>query len=136
MAWVLPHKYPIAPVKSTSAWSPSAISGHAFQGLMGCLAAYLEFPEVTAYRADLVKLAVDIGDRRVLAGIHYPSDNAMSWWVAFQCVKYVAKDDAQLKTMREFLRDAVQGSLLWDPMKKSVAHKALMDEVTKAVNEN
>lgn len=136
MAWVLGHKYPIAPSSSISAWSPSAISGHAFQGLMGCLGAYLEFPALAAYRDDLVELAADIGDRRVLAGIHYPSDNAMSWWTAFQCVKHVAKDNAQKATMRQFLRDAAQGSRFWEPMVKSAAHKALMDEVTAAVNEN
>lgn len=136
MSWILKHKYPIAPLPSTSAWSPSANSGHAFQGLMGCLAAYLEFPALAGYRDDLAILAADIGDRRVLAGIHYPSDNAMSWWAAFQCVKHVATDAAQLKTMREFLRAAVSGSLLWKAMQPSAAHKPIVDEVILALNEN
>jgi hypothetical protein len=136
MSWILGHKYPIAPMASLTAWSPSANSGHAFQGLMGCLGAYLEFPSLAPYRDDLAMLAADIGDRRVLAGIHYPSDNAMSWWAAFQCVKHVAKDDAQRQVMRDFLRDAIQGSSLLAPMKKSAAHKPLMDEVTAALNEN
>jgi hypothetical protein len=118
---------------SVSAWSPSAISGHAFQGLMGCLALHQEFAALGPYRKELLKLAVDIGDRRVLAGIHYPSDNAMSWWVAFQCVEHIAANDNEKGEMLQFIRDAVSGSLVWAEMQASPAHGTLVKVLTPLV---
>jgi membrane-associated phospholipid phosphatase len=129
---------PIRPQPSLSAWSPSAISGHAFQGLMGCLATYFAFPTLGPYRHALVMLAADIGDRRVLAGIHYPSDNAMSWWLAFQCIDHISQDPTQGDAMRAFVRDAVTGSFLWDEMRKktAAAHAPIVKKLLRLVSGN
>lgn len=64
--------------------SPSMSSGHALQGLMfaaGTFEALLQKGvELTpGGRIGLAQFGVDIGDRRVFAGIHYPSDNIASW---------------------------------------------------------
>ena len=126
----------IAPQPSISAWSPSAISGHSFQALMGVLTTYLDFSALAPHRDELLRLAVDIGDRRVLAGIHYPSDNAMSWWVAFNCIEHVARDKAQEAEMRKFIREAVAGSRVWAAMEKSAAHKPLVDELNTLLTGN
>lgn len=77
---------PIVVERSSSAITPAMISGHCIQGTLalasveagldGWLAA---FPAV---RDVLRRFLVDTGDRRVLAGLHYPSDNIGSWYTA------------------------------------------------------
>jgi hypothetical protein len=122
---------PRIPLKpSISAWSPSSISGHAFNGLMGCLALHRHLTALGPYRSELVDLAIDIGDRRVLAGIHYPSDNAMSWWVALKCVEHLTPNKDEKVSMREFISDAVRASQLWPLMQASRAHHPLVEALT------
>jgi hypothetical protein len=65
--------------------SPALISGHCFQGAMGGVAArefgsQIGIDEATSKA--LQRHAVDVGDRRVFAGVHYPSDNLSSWITA------------------------------------------------------
>lgn len=81
-----PHPHLFAEGAVTSALP----SGHAIQGLQGICAAYLEYmrlPSMTsAARTRVQQYAVDMGDRRVMAGVHYPSDNLASWCMAlFLC---------------------------------------------------
>jgi len=68
---------------------PSMISGHAIQGLAGLMGVAERFElDAIAVDADqwawIYQLAVDFGDRRVLAGVHYPSDNLASWILALR----------------------------------------------------
>jgi len=64
--------------------TPSACGGHCVQGVLGIGGVYEYFiqsgVDLQEKSQDSLKLyAVDIGDRRVMAGIHYPSDNLSSW---------------------------------------------------------
>lgn len=70
----------------------SLISGHGAQGILGVAAAWLlETAEARATsRAHAMQLAVDFGDRRVMAGVHYPSDNFASWVTVTRYAKYYA----------------------------------------------
>lgn len=71
-----------------SAVSPSMISGHAMQGLMGRCAGFLrarrELERVPGAAGAMEQYAIDVGDRRVYAGVHYPSDNLGSWLVSLR----------------------------------------------------
>ncbi len=68
--------------------TPSLVSGHCLQASVGACAAYV------ALRFDLEALPgtvgllqqylIDAGDRRVFAGVHYPSDNISSWFCALR----------------------------------------------------
>ena len=109
---------------AASALSSSAISGHAFQGLFGCLNVHLEFGQKMDARekGDLLNLAVDIGDRRVIAGIHYPSDNAMSWRVALETIDRLNRTPDQIREMRRFVIGAVNNSRIFQAMRASSAH--------------
>lgn len=65
--------------------SPAMISGHTLSGAMGGVAAryaLLEHAHEPAADRALMQHTVDVGDRRVLAGVHYPSDNIGSWITA------------------------------------------------------
>ena len=70
----------------------SLISGHGAQGMLGVAAAWLlETAEAReTSRARAMQLAVDFGDRRVMAGVHYPSDNFASWVTVTRYTKHYA----------------------------------------------
>jgi PAP2 superfamily len=67
--------------------SPALPSGHGLQGLIAAASVYETWIEAgltmdKSSIASLGQFAVDVGDRRVMAGIHYPSDNIASWILA------------------------------------------------------
>ncbi len=82
--------------EATSALHPSMISGHCIQGLMGGVGIFerllldrIPFSE-DSWTA-LQQFIVDFGDRRVMAGVHYPSDNISSWLLALDLCKHVCE---------------------------------------------
>lgn len=86
-----------------SAVTPSLISGHAFSGLVVRCGALLDkLPVVERQLHGLRRMKqymVDIGDRRVFAGVHYPSDNLASWWCALRlCDHYYGTAGQLAKT--------------------------------------
>ncbi len=125
--WIDPSSPPYTYL-SKSAWSPSAISGHAFQGMMGCLNVFRVFGQKNKKLTpdEIVKLqmlAVDIGDRRVFAGVHYPSDNAMSWWVALDAIPYMAGDKAEATALHDFVVASLRSSEVYSRMEKSKSNE-------------
>lgn len=60
------------PHDSLSAQSPSYPSGHAIQGLFLCNVIAYHYEDK---KDDLMKLARQIADSRIILGLHYPSDN-------------------------------------------------------------
>ena len=111
---------------ASSAWSPSAISGHSFQGMMAALRIYTTYHDVMTDGEEkaLKKLAVDMGDRRVLAGVHFPSDNLMSWWTALEVLPFIKKNDAEEERMHAFVTGAIRESEIYQRMKANAGHHA------------
>lgn len=72
----------------SSAVTPSLISGHSFSGLVVRCGALIEkrlgIERNLNALAGMQQYMVDIGDRRVFAGVHYPSDNMASWYCALR----------------------------------------------------
>ena len=101
--------------------TPALISGHCFQGAITGCNLYLH---VRKYHASPLQLevlkqfTVDIGDRRVFAGVHYPSDNLSSWFTALALVPHVFPSDV-VSDVRRFLWSAISN--------KSVVYKAMRD---------
>lgn len=67
-----------------SAVTPSMISGHCVEALMAGMAVFYrlngKLPRPAGAVLDaLARHTIDVGDRRVFAGVHYPSDNLSSW---------------------------------------------------------
>lgn len=97
-----------------SADHPSFVSGHAMQGLVGTMHAWLSLRRL-GYELDrvseaaLAQLAAHIGDRRVMAGVHYPSDSVASWIVALDLVEHVVPAE-DTPHARRFLAAAIAGS--------------------------
>jgi hypothetical protein len=88
--------------------TPSFISGHCVEGSIAGASAYVLF----GHNIDRVSVAVlqqftvDIGDRRVFAGVHYPSDNLGSWYTALKLLPHVL-EPSQVHATREFLWEAI-----------------------------
>jgi hypothetical protein len=77
-----------------SSLSPSCSSGHALQGLtaVGGVIESLLLKGIHLSQDSwnaIEQYAVDIGDRRVFAGIHYPSDNLASWIILLRLAPHV-----------------------------------------------
>ena len=96
---------------------PSIVSGHCFQGIMmGC--AVLEYWQNTDpsladdRRTAMQQYMIDVGDRRVFAGVHYPTDNVASWVLALALIPEVFEDGM---AMQGYVRDAIlRGSAVHD----------------------
>jgi len=77
-----------------TAGTPSMSSGHCLQGVL-CVGAVVErfLDDGTVLTGDagdaIGRWAVDIGDRRVLAGVHYPTDSLCSWIIFLRMADHV-----------------------------------------------
>ncbi len=129
-----PYRYNWA----TSANTPAIISGHAVQGIIGAATAYeslLSGGHVSgAERQALEQIAVDIGDRRVFAGVHYPTDNVASWIVALRMARFTFRE---VSGVREFLASAIERSQVHESIRESASAAfepalALLDEALAA----
>ena len=79
------------PYDSVSAQSPSYPSGHAMQSYLICNIIAYHYEEK---KEQLLKIAKQIADSRIIMGIHYPSDN----YFGIQVVKeLMLKDDIKSK---------------------------------------
>lgn len=98
------HRFELAETSMTSSMS----SGHCFQGCLaaaGVYSAWLQrgFTPTDKQLAALGQFGVDVGDRRVFAGVHYPSDNLSSWIMDLRLIDEVCPD----KRVGRFLADAI-----------------------------
>ena len=104
----------------------STFSGHALQGiLVGC--ALFEtwtakglLPDKDAELA-IAQYAVDIGDRRVFAGVHYPTDNVASWVLAIHLIPQIFSNS---QAVLAFAKNAIEH--------RSLVYKALCQYETSS----
>ena len=95
-------------LRSRLAATPSLVSGHCLQASLAGVSAFVLFGTSVDFAslAVLRQFTVDIGDRRVFAGVHYPSDNLSSWYTALQLLPHVV-DNSVLPSTRAFLWEAI-----------------------------
>lgn len=103
---------------------PSILSGHCIQGILGgcnTFAAWTArgFGDDPAIEA-LKQYAVDWGDRRVFAGVHYLTDNVGSWMLALRLIPHLYDDHVRVL---DFARDAIAN--------KSAVFRAVSDGFTE-----
>jgi hypothetical protein len=82
--------------------TPSIVSGHAQAGMImggSVIDSWISggVPVGPQSFAAMQQYAVDIGDRRVMAGVHYPSDNISSWILSLRMADAVFTNAAQVK---------------------------------------
>lgn len=106
-----------------SAVSPALPSGHCMQGLVRHAAAYLsQWQALGQFNGALRAFqqhAVDYGDRRVYAGVHYPSDNIASWYLSLRLCDCLFGHAGQFA--KDFMKNAVKQSTVFDAIKEQVA---------------
>ena len=60
-------------LSSKTAFTPAYPSGHAFQSYYLARVLSIQFPEK---KEKLIQMA-----RRIIAGLHFPSDRDFAWWI-------------------------------------------------------
>jgi hypothetical protein len=102
---------------ASTASTPSLVSGHCMQGIIGGCAAWVALNDaiksVQGTREIFEQFVIDIGDRRVFAGVHYPSDNLASWYVAMKLIPRVFLSTEKGLEPHKFLWRAIQRSLVY-----------------------
>lgn len=91
------------------AFTPSLISAHALEGAVACAMVYewllAEHPaEAVRLKGGLQQCAMDIGDRRVMAGVHYPSDGAASYVALLSAVGHIFPEPEIARFLVEAVR--------------------------------
>lgn len=93
---------------AATSMTSSISSGHCLQGCVGVAGVYglwlTQGSVSTESRAALAQYCVDIGDRRVFAGVHYPSDNLASWIIGLRLLNQPHSD----RRIARFAADAVE----------------------------
>ncbi len=105
--------------------TPSMVSGHCLQASLGGCAVYSALGNGLneASVKVLQQFTVDVGDRRVFAGVHYPSDNLASWFVALRLIPQTfGRNSGPAASAKRFLWEAIDtGSLVFDAAKRHAA---------------
>jgi hypothetical protein len=106
-----------------SAVSPSLISGHCVQAMVAGGNGYVKnlrrLGLIAGAEENLMQWTVDAGDRRVFAGVHYPSDNVSSWIIALTVSdNYVFGELGN--EAKAFLSAAIRRSLVYQAIESAV----------------
>ncbi|WP_353959298.1 phosphatase PAP2 family protein [Paeniroseomonas aquatica] len=85
----------------------STFSGHCLQGIVAGCAVFEVWQHNNLLRsadsaACLAQFSVDIGDRRVFAGVHYPTDNVASWILAMNLIPHIFKEPEPILKFAKF----------------------------------
>lgn len=105
-----------------SAVSPSMVSGHALQSTVAACHVFLalgdQLRKTPGGLDHWSQFAVDMGDRRVFAGVHYPSDNIASWFCTLRLARHIFGERAG--DARQFLWTALQQrSVVFDAIRRA-----------------
>lgn len=98
-----PHEY------AHTAVTPSLVSGHALQATIAGCYTFAKHKDELMARDGVgfwAQFIVDVGDRRVFAGVHYPSDSISSWFCALRLARHIF--GAEAAVIRKFLWDAIR----------------------------
>jgi hypothetical protein len=126
-------------LSAKSAATPSTCSGHCLHGFLAVGAVIERFllDGENVKWEHLQQYAVDIGDRRVMAGVHYPSDNLASWLIAMLLADRVYRR----KEVKQKLWSAIQQSFVFQEITKlgqtseGAVYLEALHEITKAAAE-
>ena len=136
MATILgvPHEFE----QSVTAHTAALPSGHCLQASVGAATILgdwqkLGFQPNERQLITFARFVADVGDRRVFAGLHYPSDNLASWIVALRLI-------SRLSLPREstsFLLTALEQSVVYKLMvsSKSVAYIPAINKIAQLAAE-
>ena len=107
---------PIKTYITYSGQTPALPSGHSLQGFLFSaliyynLKKYFDSLNVIEYEYELyllVRVCKDAGHRRIMAGLHYPSDMLASWVIFGHILKYLKIDD-QVRPYYEMLESELE----------------------------
>jgi hypothetical protein len=117
--------------EAESSLTPSLPSGHTLQGMLWVGAALEQLLDSGITISDAFRqYLVDPGDRRVMAGVHYPSDNLASWLMIFLSIPHVFRNQ---NVKEEFWRALEKQSLVYGLMEEAGgAYRPALDALKAA----
>lgn len=120
-----------------TAFHSAMMSGHALQGILLACSIYEDwldqYQSPSADRlAALAQYAVDWGDRRVFAGVHYPTDNISSWGLALSLTPHVFRHQNKILP---FVRAAItEKSRIYQIIREEFTGKNVFEAQLKYLN--
>lgn len=110
--------YPEFLVKmSPSAQSAALPSGHCMQGLLNAITADNRIPSTSIWhkhKNELPVWAAGVADRRVYAGLHYPSDNLASWIAVGHMIAAIFSGDVAARNRAlDVAKKSISASICW-----------------------
>jgi hypothetical protein len=117
-----------------SAWTPSFLSGHALENglsFLGIQQAFLMKSACTTIIRTCQYMITDVGDRRVFAGVHYPSDSLASWLVLANILNFYPA----LHSLRSTLSSQLKNSPVYKAIdaENTNVYKQGLSELSKAL---
>ncbi|WP_171177824.1 hypothetical protein [Ruegeria sp. HKCCD8929] len=120
-AWLGYHdfKYEVASTHNHKGFHPSFISGHCVLGILRGCSIFESWLNIGGFsKAEfeaLGRFMVDYGDRRVLGGVHYPSDSVGSWVLSMKLIDKIFDHKEETK---EFASNAIRKGQVYNVVKK------------------
>jgi hypothetical protein len=124
--------------EAITANTPSICCGHCLQGLLGIGSIMEQIirgqVQFSGHWEALEQFAVDIGDRRVMAGVHYPSDALCSWLISLRLANHVYRTNQ----VKQHLWTAIQRGFVYKLIDSAIrsgigkVYEPAMDELIKA----
>lgn len=106
-----------------TAVTPALVSGHCMQGLFvrsyATLANRVQLAQHLGAIDAMQQYCIEIGDRRVYAGVHYPSDNISSWYGCLRLCHH--SFDGMGQEAKDFMWDAIKGSAVYKELQTAAA---------------
>lgn len=101
-----------------TAVTPALVSGHCMQGLFARTYATMVHRQALEEHLGAIdamrQYCIEIGDRRVYAGVHYPSDSLSSWYGSLRLCHHSFEGFGQ--EAKDFMWSAIQGSEVYQAM--------------------
>jgi hypothetical protein len=113
---------PFVHLRADSATTPALVSGHCIQASLALVNVVIRYEQALGTAIPPAELSalqaylIGAGDRRVLAGVHYPTDNVSSWYCALKLCRNLlfattpgnpATNDPLKQRARQILWDAI-----------------------------
>jgi hypothetical protein len=122
---------------AVTAVTPSLVSGHALQAAMALATVVVRLEHQIQQKLpqalveQMQRFFIHVGDRRVFAGVHYPSDNVSSWYTALRLLRRMAFDRPD-DPEHTVLQQARARAVLWEAIERhSPVWAAIVDDADK-----
>lgn len=124
--------------KAVSADTPAMVSGHSIQAALALVNVVVRYEQMRGAPMPAAELTpvqdylIGAGDRRVLAGVHYPSDNVSSWFSALRLCRALLFATTPGNPAANAPLQARAREVLWAAIQRSAVYHEIVAEAGTA----